>query len=207
MLVTYCRNIQNVAACEQCHFGTIPDLQLQGPWWTDDPERRAQCPSGSKGRPCKNDYVGALNARTFCAQTNLTLLQTNGCESCFDPMQSSDGWNLVVTETDAQQQSISMMRRGDWFTLILVAAVIAMQICNELRDVKLCQSLRQQRGAAQSPTLTWVKVALVALELLRQFVLVPGVTMTVNNLLLWRGTDALTVCFNTVAILFLLDVE
>jgi hypothetical protein len=90
--------------------------------------------------------------------------------------------------------------------LILATSVIAFAFMDEMRDIK--NVLFRVRDA---PSGTWGSAALKLLMLLhtsiRQFVFLP-LLLCVSPLFILRiGSDSLNICLNTVAVLFLLDID
>ena len=47
---------------------------------------------------------------------------------------------------DRGEANILAMSRGDFFTVFLVATIVAMSLGSELRDIKLCQMSARDRG-------------------------------------------------------------
>lgn len=180
--------------CEQCLFDDFggPDplyeSKMRGAWFSIPPHLRDQdlLPNGDY------PYPGAKNAREFCALANLTEYPgaVSGCEACFDPLLQGDGWNIALTEHQVWYDAVTLMRTGDWVALMLVVLLLSMYISNEVRDVKLCQLLVAQRSDTCTPS--WVKRSLMTLSAIRQFGHLPYMIVVNIELLLWRGTDALS---------------
>lgn len=96
----------------------------------------------------KHGMVAALKARYICREhttRNLTAWEQFYCAGCFNPDLPTDGFNVAREEEAAVQRTISLMRAGDWVTLILVAVISGMHIAGEIRDIKLAQFLVQER--------------------------------------------------------------
>ena len=151
------------------------------------------------------------NATAFCSLTNISEYSDGiaGCSACYDAglagMQHGDGWNVGKTETEVVVDSLAKMRGGDVVAFILVAGMVGMHVSNEWSDIKLCEFLMEQRCRAEDPR--WVRRFFWALAGLRQFGFLPLLTATVPMLVAHRGSTALEVCFNGVAIIFLLELE
>ena len=86
--------------------------------------------------------------------------------------------------------------------LLLASAVTAMAVVAELRDIELCVL-----ALARTPPATAWRVALQGLVTLRRYAFLPALVMAVPCVVVMRGGDALSICFNTVAVLFLSEVE
>ena len=104
--------------------------------------------------------------------------------------------------TDRLQDATLRMRGGDWAAMALVACVVGLYCAGELRDIKLCQLTFEQRDGASAPA--WVRGVLFALIALRQYAFLPNVVHIVAMLVIHRGSDAISICFNALAVLFLL---
>ena len=87
------------------------------------------------------------------------------------------------------------------FTSTITAASVAA----EIRDIKLCQ-ITAATAARTKATLPW-RVALEVLQTFRQAFFLPLLVTLVPHVVVIRGGDSLNICFNTVAVLFLLQVD
>ena len=92
----------------------------------------------------------------------------------------------------------------DWWTLVLAALMVALAILGELKDIKLVTAAMNQAGDRLGQG--W-RIALTTLNAVRRHVFLPSVLMNVSNLVLHKGGDSLSVCLNTIAILFLCEVD
>ena len=84
--------------------------------------------------------------------------------------------------------------------------MVGLSIASEIQDIKLCQFVVQQRGSADEVP-GWARSGLFVLAAARQFGLVLVVLLAIASLVTWRGSDAISVCFNAIAILFIMDVD
>ena len=144
----------------------------------------------------------ALNATAYCA-----TVPTDDpvCMACYDGNLPGDGWNIGWNMRMRFNAATNRMCGGDWAALILVASVVGLYVAGELRDIKLCQITFETRDGSSAPA--WVQAALLALGAWRQFAFLGMLTHIVAMLVLHRGSDAISICFNGVAVLFLLDVD
>ena len=157
------------------------------------------------------DYLSvdesAKNATAFCAAVGSAVdtIEWRFCRACYDPSVPGDTWNLGQTMGDTLMGATSRMRGGDWATLVLVASVVGLYCAGELRDIKLCQLTFQQRDGRHAPG--WVRGVLFVLVALRQYAFLPWLIHIVSMLVMHRGSDAINICFNALAVLFLLDID
>ena len=75
----------------------------------------------------------------------------------------------------------------------------------ELTDLHYCM-LTLKRIPLQEDNM-WVRYALQALTGIRQFALMGTVCTSLPCLVLYRGSDVLNICFNTIATLFILEAD
>jgi hypothetical protein len=124
------------------------------------------------------------------------------CEKCVHPI---DGTVKNTFEKVIKANSRAAMALFDWFALAFTSFVVASTLAGELRDIQLCVLAIARAGdrLAQGP---W-RARLVLLCGVRRYVFLPMLVSTIPTLVLYRGGDALSVCFNAVAVLFLTEIE
>ena len=122
------------------------------------------------------------------------------CEAC---VHLEDNRIDVSTPTDRMYENIMAMRIGDSVALAFSAYIVALTVVAEMQDVLLCllsiSGKKEQLG-------TW-RWALWVCAFLRCSLIIPFMLSGVAMLVLMRGGDALSVAFNTIALIFLLDVD
>ena len=88
----------------------------------------------------------------------------------------------------------------DWIAILFSFTTVAFAITGELLDIELCEiAVARAPGEAKAG----VRFALKFLNAARRWVFLPCLTACIPSLVWMLGGDALSVCFNTVAILFL----
>ena len=99
--------------------------------------------------------------------------------------------------------NVKAMSSFDWTTLLLAAAFLSLASIGELKDIRLytialdrCETLG--RG--------WRR-ALNLLGGVRRWTFLPALMCAVCDLVAIAGGDALSLCLNTIAVLFLYDVD
>ena len=111
-----------------------------------------------------------------------------------------------VSFGDVAEDRIDSMGAQDWVTLFLASLVVAFAAFAEIRDCMLCEiALREilkQREVPQG----W-RYAIRGLNFARYFLLLPNIIISVVALVLNAGGDVKSVCLNTVAVLFLLEID
>jgi hypothetical protein len=98
------------------------------------------------------------------------------------------------------------MRFMDWLALLVTAVVIALSFVAELKDNILC-AIAAKRGIARGLLSNRWEWALWAVAVARRYMFLPALLNCVPLLILLKGGDALSICFNAVALMFLLSVD
>ena len=124
----------------------------------------------------------------------------NWCEACVFPL---DQHVSDLTEAVRIRNNLSAMGAFDWYTLILAAAFMSLASIGELKDIYLCK-LAAERS---SNIATTPRRVFQVLGLLRGHVFLPTVICAVSSLVAVGGGDALSLCLNSVAVLFLYEVD
>jgi hypothetical protein len=129
------------------------------------------------------------------------------CERCFHPSTThptTAGTIDPMTLTSRAGDLVSSMDPFDWLALTFSATVVAFAVCKELFDIELCSlALNQATGGAKAGT----RLAIRVLNGIRRWVFLPCLMTVVPLLVVVHGSDALSVCFNTVAILFMTEID
>jgi hypothetical protein len=136
------------------------------------------------------------------------------CEGCLNVVKRSGALELrfdTTTTLDIVRRNLDTILAGDFVTLALASFLVAVAVARDLDDVLHCRALRgaiwEGEGVAPPGRVAWHNTALAGIETLRQFTLVPIVALCVPQMLLYLGADAISVCFNTLAFLFLLECD
>jgi hypothetical protein len=119
------------------------------------------------------------------------------CETC---VHAIDGTVDASTQTGRISSNISAMSKVDFIALAFATFIVACKVVGELKDIELCALSVAHAGAELSRG--W-RLALMLLGGVRRRMFLPMLVTTVPVLVMLKGGDALSVCFNTVAILFM----
>ena len=144
---------------------------------------------------------------------------TNNTEMCYWDDKGSQGeksrqamCDNCVTDRgfesfgDVAEDRIDSMMLQDWVTLCLASIVVAFAVFAEMRDCLLCEkSLRDIAKRAEVPR-GW-RFAMNGLNFARYYIMLPNIISSVVQLVLNDGGRVKEVCLNTVAVLFLLEVD
>jgi hypothetical protein len=173
---------------------------------TENPQRCARC------------QIAGQNATKFC--TSVGNADHPRCEvpvpgtvrdgrtsawegGCWDPSNPGDAWLGDSFEEDVTK-AVDAMKTSDWLALLFASSIASLSFAGELREIKLCQiSARARKGGSHRV----IRNSLWCLSAVRQFGLLPALAAILPNLVLERGSTALDICFNTMAVLFLLDAD
>lgn len=91
----------------------------------------------------------------------------------------------------------------DLFALFFTSFIIGCTVVGELKDIELCNIAADHAGERLSPG--WRR-ALMVTSSIRRWSFLIFLCMTVPTLLMYKGADALSICFNCIAILFLCEI-
>jgi hypothetical protein len=94
----------------------------------------------------------------------------------------------------------------DWLTLFFASYVAGLSIVGELRDIELCLLAIERIPREGALSWKWISSLSFCLEL-RRFVFLPGMLNIIATLVILKGGDSLSICFNTVAIIFLMEID
>jgi hypothetical protein len=125
---------------------------------------------------------------------------TAWCEAC---VYAIDGQVDASTKASMAADYIAAMQFIDWAALLFSASVVAFKVAAELKDIELCNVAIAHAGSAISPG--W-RAALLVIGVVRRFSFLSALLIVIPTLVFTQGGDALQVCFNTVAILFICEV-
>ena len=123
------------------------------------------------------------------------------CETCVHPI---DG--TVDVTNSMQQMRLNLLAMGvyDYVALVLASFIIALAVVGEIKDVFLCGLTISAYHEKIAPG---YRVVLSLLGAMRRWLFLPQLAATVPQLVLLKGGDALSISFNTVAVLFLTEID
>lgn len=123
------------------------------------------------------------------------------CHACVDPATGNvnelTGWLLPANNVNA-------MALADWIAYTLCSIVVTLTTVGELKDIVLVRMAIVGAGDSLSPR---ARFALTAVNETRRWVFIPSLLVTVIALVVFTGGLASNVCFSTVAILFVTELD
>lgn len=158
--------------------------------------------------PQQQEYLNELSARARTASlydcdTALAWPKT-WCDACLELNRDGSAEVSTAKEVDRMSEIVGAMGGYDVVTFVVVAAVVALAVVQELKDVILVNLAAQHVGAALGAA---SRNALLLLSAVRRWILLPCVVSTMPLLVKVKGGDALNICMNAVAILFIVEVD
>jgi hypothetical protein len=123
------------------------------------------------------------------------------CDYCVLP--NDDGVH-PTTQTGLLESNVNAMGTADWVALFFACFVVAFQVVGELKDVTLCSTAIARAGGALHPG--W-RYGFLVINAARRWIFLTVLCVSVPLLVVYKGGDALNVCFNTIAILFMTEVH
>ena len=146
-----------------------------------------------------------------CCHTNSTEICPSWISNYPDQVREPMCANCVTDRgfeafAEVAKDRIDSMMLQDWLTLGLASLVIAFAVFAEIRDCVLCEIALREISKRREVPRGW-RFAIRGLNVARYFVLLPNVVASVMMLVLNDGGNVKSVCLNTVAVLFLLEVD
>eukprot|EP01047_Picozoa_sp_COSAG01_P052335 COSAG01_NODE_5495_length_4226_cov_3.635328_2_plen_588_part_00 len=210
---TYCSGREMCDYCGEFHPGVLPveftaDFHVINRGF--DPDYKLLKGNGDEIEVGAKGWTGTYNVTTVanhCA-TSSTPADTNWCTHCYRPWMAheADRVDATVFSEDITFHNVNGMSIFDRIVLFLASLVVAMAVTSELRDIFLCEVAvaRAQSKCDVGKSTLWL---LRVLSWLRRCCFLPALVSVVPWLVVVKGADALNVCFNTVAMLFLVEID
>lgn len=226
----------NTYQCDKgfwCRLGTANRCSFCGEWQPLPAQYEGQCRFGSTGNgvntvenyltiadpdctnynnPFDSNFVGfnmtlvklvctAPSARENINGDMLTAAAVQSwCEQCVHPVD----WSVdSITGHQYRLDALAAMGFLDNAAFVLAMVMVVCTIIGE-KDIELCTLAIQQAGEKISTG--WVR-ALTLIGGARRWAFLPILCMNIPTLIVHGGGDALSVCMNTVAILFMTDID
>ncbi len=142
-----------------------------------------------------------------CCQTNSTECYSNEVEKVKEDMCSAcmtDGG--FETIENVRKERIHSMMAQDWITLTLASIVVAFAVFGEIRDAMLCDVTLRDIAKRRKVPCGW-RLSFGALNHMRLFVFLPNIVSSIVGLILAEGGNIKEICLNTVAVLFLVEID
>jgi hypothetical protein len=122
------------------------------------------------------------------------------CETCVNAVD----WEVdMYTTIDTVFNNVDAMGILDWTAFVFAAYIVGLNIIGELKDMLLCEIAIERLGDKLGP---WRHPIVIGI-FLRRTLFLPFMLGTVGTVVVIRGGDSLSVCFNTVAILFMAEAD
>jgi hypothetical protein len=169
-----------------CSRGTFCDEGICD--WCE-PEYRECCATNSTDTCTRQDGGGVIGGKDLEGMCS-TCTTSKGFENFHD---------VVIDRVDS-------MLLQDWFALFLASIVVAFAVFAEIRDCMLCEIALRDISKRREVPRGW-RFAIRGMNAARYFVLLPNIICSVMYLVLNDGGRVRDICLNTVAVLFLLEVD
>ena len=160
--------------------------------------------------PCFNPYDGEPfrqnPTKDVCFGNSSMITPENQeiCDRCYKTVNKRIDFLHEMYRGEIKQMMI-----GDWANLLLASIVVSLTVVGELRDtlvlrVKIEKAWSRTEGFV--PRRRWYYLCLF-LNAIRWYIFLPLLCTTVPNLVWTNGSDALSICMNTIAVTFLVDLD
>eukprot|EP01043_Picozoa_sp_COSAG02_P047990 COSAG02_NODE_4662_length_5119_cov_2.425299_2_plen_612_part_00 len=205
--VFYGTTFPSCATSDQCGAGTFCEVGMGH-----------RCEYCGNGGPVSGDDIGNLTfVAEVCAlpyaerrrsdrggldfgQSLASTAVASWCEACV----RNDGTIDPLTGDSLAAANVAAMGPFDDVALAFAAFIVAFTVVGELKDIELCSMAVAHAGDKLSKG--W-RLALGFLLWMRRWLFLPTLVLTAPMLVMFKGGDALSVCLNTVATLFLCDID
>ena len=179
--------------CSPCFSGSSLSDES---YWTGKPTALAPNP----GKDC-------FDATTGLPASNITDDQQAICDRCYDGSEDKK----IEFLNELYTGGVKRMMIGDWANLLLASIVVSLTVVGELRDtlalrVKIEKAWSADHNEAFIPPKKWYYLCLF-LNATRWYIFLPLLCTTVPYLVWSNGSDALSICMNTIAVTFLVDLD
>jgi len=185
--------------------------------------------SGTEAFTCRDDYQpiktgrfvnntwGIIEEYTCCPKGSPTVAYWTTfscpeddtlCSGCYDPVTHS--FSTKVTEVEENR---SAMIWTDWAAVTLSSVVLAFMVSKEVQQDTFCELFRKKlvTEADQRFGLTLLQSLWFWLDRFKncafRFTVLPLTSNAAIYLVIYRGGDAMTVCFNTLGVLFVFEFD
>lgn len=105
------------------------------------------------------------------------------------------------------------MQWKDWLAVLLTSGVLGLSIANEIEEITLCELHRiklteraEKDGGSSRLQKVWIWLEHLN-GCLRRYGIMAGLAAASHELVAYRGGDALSVCLNTVALIFIIECD
>ena len=142
-----------------------------------------------------------------CCQTNSTECYSNEVEKVKEDMCSACMTDRgFETLENVRKDRVDSMKAQDWITLTLASIVVAFAVFGEIRDAMLCDVTLRDIAKRRKVPCGW-RLSFGALNHMRLFVFLPNIVLSIVGLILAEGGNIKEICLNTVAVLFLVEID
>ena len=157
----------------------------------------------------------------WCASYHKPCCHTNATDTCAIDFQRKrlmgekdrEGMCAACTSSkgfetfrDVGKDRVKSMRLEDWLALSLASLVVSFALFGEIRDVMLCGIALHDISTRREVPRGW-RFAIGGLNFARYFIFLPNIVLSITALVLNDGGTVKNTCLNTVAVLFLVDVD
>lgn len=109
-------------------------------------------------------------------------------------------------ENDRIAENRAAMSSFDWTTLILASLFLSLAAVGELKDIYLC-SIAAAKNLGDAGLSKGEARIFMLIGAIRKYTFLPALVGAISILVTNIGGDALSICLNTIAVLFLFDVD
>jgi len=121
---------------------------------------------------------------------------------------------VFISYFEETVKRVRKMMNGDWMVAALAFVIVSLSVMDELQDIALCGVYRSQIHHSNSQVTygskfcnALTRASLSVISSMRRVFLLPIITACSVMLVVTTGSDAVSICMNTVATLFILEAD
>ena len=117
---------------------------------------------------------------------------------------------IFISYFEETVSRVRKMMNGDWMVAVLAFVIVSLSVMDELQDIALCAVYRRQMHQSNAQVKlgnTLARASLSVISSMRRIFLLPIITACSVMLVVTTGSDAVSICMNTVATLFILEAD
>ena len=101
-------------------------------------------------------------------------------------------------------RNLGAMVMLDWFALLFSSTCVAFKVAGERNDIELCRLAVAHGRDELAPG---QRLTLGVIAFVRRWCFLPLVILSMVTMVLYRGSDAMSVCLNAIGVIFLCDID
>jgi len=209
----WCRALNKNGYCLPCDYppAFCDETKLASPYLVGNLDELSNAPQEMVLQMDGTEYGdGVLGWKNAPSTNNATqdwqafILPQVRTEMCSGCQKSITGYKALNVQ---QAGHVMAMRWWDLATTLMISIVVSLTVWSECGDVKVAMARLWKVDAPLLSESSLLRIMLSVIQMARLYLLVPINISAVPIFILTSGGDALNQCLNTVALLFILEID